>query len=447
MVVENLIPEKNEVVSQQGGLFTYQPFNFTVVFLFVRSCCTYVVDKQRPRTGRFLIHLSHLLVFFLAACSPKDSKSSSKSNEAPPRKVVVGRVEIVPLEQTITALGSLVPIDQATLSAKVPGRIRKFVVDVGSTVQSGDLLAELEREDYVLKLRQAEALLAQARARLGLDPKGESEEVVPEKTSLVKQAGALLEESTKNKGRLTNLSKDGIISQAEVEVAVAGHEVALNKYQDALEEVRNRIALLSQRKAEYLIAEQELKDTRILAPFAGMIQDRKANLGEYLQEASPILSLVRMNPLRVRAEVSEREAFLLKPGLLMRLHTSGVSNHYTATISRISPALDLQTRMLTLEADVANTGELRPGYFVNLEIVTSTNLPAMVVPKEALVVFAGIEKIFVVEHGVAVERRVTSGRKSGNWIEVSGPIKTGNVVVLSPGNLSSGQRVEPNTDS
>jgi len=410
--------------------FLFKHLGALRIFRILRSCS--------------LLVLLLLQTLLFSGCG-ENKPSSVRPAETPARTVRIFKAEKVPMDTTIAALGSLVPIDQALLSAKVPGRMRRFLVDVGSSVKKGDLLAELESEDYQLKVRQAEAMLGQARARLGLDPKGENERVDPDQTSLVKQARAVLLEAEKNKARIEGLAKAGISSEAEVEVAVANYEVLRNKFQDAQEEVKNRVALLAQRRAEFEIAQQQLSDIRIMAPFEGVIQERKAHLGEFLQAAAPIVSLVRMNPLRVRAEVSEREAHRLHEGQVMNLKTSNASNKYSARISRISPALDLQTRMLTIEADVVNGGELRPGYFVSVEIITSTNELATVVPKEALVTFAGIEKVFVYEKGIATERRVTTGRRANGTLEILQGIQPGEFIILSPGGLQTGEKVSPNS--
>jgi multidrug efflux pump subunit AcrA (membrane-fusion protein) len=97
--------------------------------------------------------------------------------------------------------------------------------------------------------------------------------------------------------------------------------------------------------------------------------------------------------------------------------------------------------VLSVEADVRNNGRLRPGAFVKAEIVTNQTNTAVTVPLNALVTFAGIDKVIVVENGKAVEKTVTVGRRGDNWIEIKSGVNTGQSVVLDPGNLQSGQAV------
>ena len=97
--------------------------------------------------------------------------------------------------------------------------------------------------------------------------------------------------------------------------------------------------------------------------------------------------------------------------------------------------------VLAVEADVANNGRLRPGAFVKAEIITNQSATAATVPVNAIVTFAGIEKVIVVENQKAVEKLVTTGRRGPDWVEIRSGVNVGESVVLDPGNLQSGQAV------
>ena len=98
--------------------------------------------------------------------------------------------------------------------------------------------------------------------------------------------------SKRDKQRVDELSRQGIISKSEVEAAEASYEVAFSQHADALEEVKLRVAMLSQRRVEHEIARQQLADTKIHAPFDGAILERKANIGEFLPTSAPVVTLV-----------------------------------------------------------------------------------------------------------------------------------------------------------
>jgi RND family efflux transporter MFP subunit len=355
--------------------------------------------------------------------------------------VRVAVAETQPMERIVSATGSLLAQEQATLSIKVPGRLHTIAVDLGSVVKKGDRLAQVDPQDYELRVRQATAALAQARASLGLPLDGTSDTVEIEKTSLVKQAQAVLNEAAKNRERLIALNKTGIAPQSDVDTAEAAYIVALNKHEAALEEALTRLAALAQRRAEVAIAQKQLEDTNLRAPFDGAIQQRLASLGEFLQAGTPVLTLVRTDPLRLRIEVPEREAAGVRAAQPVRLRVEGETNLVRGALARVSPAIVEQSRMLIAEADIPNDGSLRPGLFVRAEIVTRERDPGLAVPAGALIVFAGIEKVVLAKDGKASERTVVTGRRGAGWIEVVSGLKAGEAVVVDPGNLRTGQPV------
>src|SRR5262249_51393534 len=161
---------------------------------------------------------------------------------------------------TVTVNGTLAAYDQTTVSVKVPGRLSTIGVDLGSVVRKGQTIAQLEPGDYKLRLQQAEAALAQARARLGLSPEGTDDGIVAEKTATVRQAQAVLDEAQFNRERSRKLVEQGVVSRAEFDAADANYKIAQGRYQDALEEIRNRQALLAQRRSELALARQQLVD-------------------------------------------------------------------------------------------------------------------------------------------------------------------------------------------
>ncbi len=337
--------------------------------------------------------------------------------------------------------GTLAAEDQAALSAKVPGRVKTITVDLGSVVRKGQMIAQLEQQDYQLRLEQAEAALAQARARVGLSPQGENEKIDIEATGTVLQARALLDEAKLKLDRANALLKQGVISRAQLDESEAGHKVALSRYQDAIEEIRNRQALVVQRRSELEIARQQLTGTSIYAPFDGVVQEKRTSIGEYLAAGTPIVNIVRVDPLRLRAEVPEREAHNVRQGQEVRVTVEGGTNVYMGRIVRLSPTITAQNRILVVEAEVRNNGQLRPGSFARADIVANEKSLAAAVPTNAIVSFAGIDKVITIQDGKAVEKPITLGRRSGEWTEILSGINVGDTVIVNPGNLQSGQPV------
>ena len=387
-----------------------------------------------------------LLLICLAGVACKGgypaAQRQAADNKTGARQVKTARVVEMPVGETVTVNGTLAAYDQTTVSVKVPGRLKSISVDLGTVVRRGQVIAELEPEDYKLRVQQAEAALAQTRARLGLTPDGTDDRVDPEKTATVRQAQAVLDEARFNRSRAQKLVEQGVVSRAEFDTADSAYKVAQGRYQDALEEIRNRQALLSQRRSELALAVQQLQATSIHAPLSGIVQQKRASVGEYLAAGTAVVDIVQMDPLRLQAEVPERDAPNVRSGQNVRVTVEGDTNVYLGQIKRLSPTIKEQNRMLMVEADVRNNGQLRPGSFAHAEIVTNDSSMAVTVPSKAVIVFAGIEKVIIVQNGKALEKPITTGRRINEWIEVLAGVKVGESVIVDPGNLQSGQAVE-----
>lgn len=367
------------------------------------------------------------------------ARNTPESKE--PRPVKLAQIGEIEMEQTVTVTGTLAAYDQATVSAKVPGRMQTISVDLGSVVRRGQIIAQIEQQDYQLRLQQAEAALAQARARVGLPPEGKDDRIDPEKTGTIRQAQAMLDDAKVKYDRAQALVQRGVIAKAQLDTADSDYKVAVSRYQDAVEEIRNRQALVVQRRSELEIARQQLADSSIYAPFDGIVQEKRASIGEYLAAGTPLVNVVRMDPLRLRAEVPERESRGVRVGQQVRVSLEGDPNVYTGKIARISPTITAQNRVLIVEAEVHNNGQLRPGSFARAEIVSANSISVLGAPMNSIVSFAGVDKVILVQDNKAVEKPVTIGRRTAEWAEITSGLKTGDAVIISPGNLQSGQPV------
>ena len=389
------------------------------------------------------------VVLAAAGCSeqPNASASAAASTEkpaadAPPRPVKVFQAVEARVPRTVTSTGALAADDTVVLGVKVPGRLVEQAVDLGTRVRKGQMIARIEQTDYKLRVEQAEAALQQARARLGLSLTGTDEQVDPEKTSIVRQARAVLDEARLSRERSTKLLEKNLIARAQDDTAEANLGVAEGRYHDALEEVRNRQATLTQRRSELELARQQLTDTVLVSPFDGAVSARQAAVGEYLAAGAPVATLVRMHPLRLRLPVPEREAVGVRIGQPVRLTVEGDATVYQGRVVRLSPIVQEQNRTLLVEAEVPNPNAvLKPGAFARADIVTDGSQPIIRVPAASLVTFAGVEKVLVVRQGKIAEVRVQTGRRADDSIEIVAGLKPGESVVLQPGNLAPGQAV------
>jgi RND family efflux transporter MFP subunit len=384
-----------------------------------------------------------LFVTLAAGCSSEDPVTA-RANEAPApaREVRTMRVVEESLTRLVTVTGTLAAEEEVALAFKVPGRVDSLRVDLGSLVREGQIVATLVPTDYELRVRQAEAALQQARVRLGLAAEGVEGTVDPEGTPLVRQRRAVVNEARLNRDRMRTIFDRGLIARATLDAAEASLEVAEGQYEDALEEIRTREGVLAQRRSELEIARQQLQDTVLRAPMTGAVRERQGSIGEYRAAGTPVLHLVRTHPLRLKLAVPERETAALRVGQPVRVRLEGDARRHDGRLARIGAAIDEANRTLPIEAVVPNPrDELRPGQFATAEVVVSEDDPGLVVPQDAIVTFAGIQKVLTVKDGHAREQRVRLGRRSGERVEVTEGIQAGDVVIREPGDLVDGVAV------
>src|SRR6185503_5671895 len=271
--------------------------NYALVWLLSKM---FLSNTQQLRFLGFC--LGTAILALSSACKsdyPASGKAAGADNKTQPRQVKTVKVVETPVGQAVTVNGTLAAYDQTTISVKVPGRLQTISVDLGSVIRKGQAIAQLEQSDYRLRVQQAEAALAQARARLGLSPDGADDRVAAEQTGTVRQAKAMLDEAKTKRDRASRLVEQGVIARAEFDSADAEYKVALSRYQDGVEEIRNRQGLLAQRRSELALARQQLADTIVYSPMTGVVQEKKASVGEYLAAGAAVVDIVRIDPLRL----------------------------------------------------------------------------------------------------------------------------------------------------
>ncbi len=393
----------------------------------------------------------------LSACRGDTKPRAEERGRAAdaPREVQLQPVVLAELEQIIEISGTLAADVQISLATKVPGRLASISVDLSSPVRQGQVLAEIEPEDYQSGVRQAEAALAQVRAQLGLWEQRGSNRVDVDAVPGVRQARATLEEARANAQRMEALAAQGLTPEAELTTARAVLARAEAGLETARQSVQLRQAELAQRESELAIARQRLADTKIRSPIDGFVQTRWVNRGEYLAAGARVVELVRVDPLRLRVALPEREARRVAAGQPVEVRLDGAEPGAAparGVVARVAPGLDSESRSLLIEADIPNPGSLRPGHFVRARIRTGVR-QAPSVPRTAVVSFAGLDKVLTVRDGKAVEVPVTVGNSlpapgsesadaaEGEWVEIVSGVKVGDQVVRVPGSLQQGQAV------
>jgi RND family efflux transporter MFP subunit len=356
--------------------------------------------------------------------------------------VDVVRVAEEPFERAVTVTGTLAAEERVALSFRVTGRVEQLLVDLGSSVRRGQILARLMSTDYELRVMQAEAALKQALARLGVATEAAANELDPERTALVRQNQAVRQEARLRHDRIKTFVAKGISSRADLDAAEAALEIAESRYVDALEEILNRKAIVAQRRSELALAREQLEGAVLRSPLDGAVSERHVSVGEHRTPGADVFTVVRTDPLRLRLAVPERVSAGLQAGQAVRVQVEGDSSVYAGQLTRLGAAIDESNRTLPVEAVVPNpTGALRPGTFATAQIVVDAHHRALVIPAGSVVTFAGVQKVLTVVDGKIREVRVTAGRRQDKQVEIVQGLHVGDLVVVEPGGLSDGMAV------
>ncbi len=401
-----------------------------------------VHDSKAPKRGVNLKLITLLLpiaatLLLASACSknqpspePKAEASGGPTAAAPPVDVSTAAAISRNLQRGVEVVGSLLADEEVVVSAQAPGELSLLKVDFGGYVARGQIIAQIDQRDASLKVEQAEATLKQTMARLGMK---EGQKFDPERSADVRVAKAQLDWEKMNLDRQTRLVENGDISRAVYDQAATAHNLAQARYQAALDAVNQQLAIIEQQRASLNLAKKAVTDTVVRAPISGAVKEKHASQGSYLMVNSRILTLVKINPLRLRADIPEYAAALVRTGQTMTLVVEAFPDRtFSGRVVRIGPSLSEQTRALAVEAEVSNPSNLlRPGMFAKSTLITAKDAPAVMVPRRAVQIIAGLNKVFVIENGHASERIVKTGVSDGDLIEILEGVKEGDNVATS----------------
>ncbi len=391
--------------------------------------------------GRLLMVLGVIVVLVAAIvglmkwrnAEPAAANAVVEATVEPPVDVMTAAAITRGLQRSVEAVGSLAADEEVIVAAQVAGELSQLSVDFGSYVTQGQVIAVIDQRDAKLKVEQAEATLKQTMARLGMSGMKEGERYDPEQNADVKVAKAALEWARLDLQRATQLVEKGDVARSVYDQAMINHTSAQARYQAAVDAVNQQLALVDQQRAALALARKNISDTVVRAPISGAVKEKLASRGSYLPVNGKIVTLVRINPLRLRADIPEYAAGSVRIGQTMNLNIESFPGKtYTGRVVRIGPSLSEQTRALTVEAEVSNPGNiLRPGMFAKARLITDKDAQAVMVPASAVVNSAGLSKVFVIENGKVSERIVKTGVIDGEMIEIIEGVRAGDLLATT----------------
>ncbi|MGN6135231.1 MAG: efflux RND transporter periplasmic adaptor subunit [Aureliella sp.] len=380
-----------------------------------------------------------------------DQGSASADGSAVP--VTIAPVTTRKIERAIDAVGNLHGYDELTIKTKVSGRVARILHDFADRVEPGELLMEIDPTDAQLAVEQAKRSLNSELAKWGFQAVPQANADLTQLPTVV-SAKLRADWSKSQLARLVALQNRGSASAEELEQAKTNAMVAESDYANQLLLARSGAATAQLKKAELDIAEQQLRETKIYVPeLAGedgqpapryTITDRYVTEGGWLATGGELFRLVIDDTLKLRLSIPEKHAPEVRVGQKVEVSTLTDSQPALGTVARVGPAVDPQTRTFQIEAEVPNDkGTLKTGSFAKARVIVNADSTGQTVPVAALVTFAGVHKVFVLEGDTVKEVQVELGIQTPQWVEIVKPQLAPEAIVVVSGQsqLADGSKV------
>lgn len=339
--------------------------------------------------------------------------------------------------------GTLISPDQAKVSSEVSGIVREVPVELGTEVRAGDPLVRLEPRQLQLELERADSALRQIEAQLGME-RNQALPPADERVASVRQALANRDDAQAAYTRAAQLNGRGLVSQVDRDAADTRLKVADANYQAALDNVRALRATLQDRRASYELASKRLTDAVIKAPVAGAVSERLVQPGEFIRENTQVVTIVQLNPLKLRTSIQEKFAGSIHQGQAVSFAVEAFPNRtFAGKVAFVGPAVDQATRTFAIEALVDNTDRvLKPGFFAKGTVDLKMDENVMAAPDDAVSTLAGVSTVYVIADGKARQQIVTLGTHQDKRWEILDGLKGDEVMATSQLNqLATGMTV------
>jgi RND family efflux transporter MFP subunit len=384
--------------------------------------------------------LLFIVLLSLAGCARERGVQAAEGQKAHPVKTEQALVRDV--RRQVDIVGTLAAREEVVVSAEVDGRVARLVHDLGDRVASGEPLIELDSEKLQYRAEAQRAALEQARARYGASGDGDLPGL--DRVPAVVSTGAQLAEAQQQLERAKNLAARNLLPRSDLETAQTRFDTAKAAHDAALASGRQLRADIESQTSSLRLAQRNLRDAVIRAPFDGYVAERLVSQGQYIQTQAPVMRIVRLQPLKITAEVPEKFAPWIQTGRELSVKVDAYPTQvFTGTVVRISPAVNLRSRAFAIEGEVPNgDGRLKPGTFARVQISTDHVDRAVTIPAGAVQSRYGTNRVFVVQNGQLAGREVVLGDRLGDRVEIARGLEPGTTIVAGDvEQLSEGMKV------
>jgi len=370
-------------------------------------------------------------VLLSGGCSKPQPVQAKQDNT--PLQVTAAPVKARDLRRTVQSVGTMFPFDETVISAELEGRVDDVKADLGDVVQKGAVLVHISDEEQRYLLAQNEAALRMSMERVGLKSENERIKDIRE-TSEVRRAQADMFDAEQRYKRTKSLVDQGIGSQADYDQALARFNAAKASYDVSLNTTRNLLQDIERQKAAVELQRKKLRDATVYAPFGGAVKERQVNPGQYVRPNTPLFTLVKIDPVRLRLDVPERFAPWIRVGQTLDVEVEAYEGRkFAGKVWRISPTVDQSKRTFVVEALVANSrNELKPGSYARALLPTEKNERVLLVPLKAITYVFGANKAYILRNGNTVEaKEVKIGDRFDSDVEILEGVQEGDLLATS----------------
>lgn len=407
------------------------------------------------KVGALLFSKSLITILLLGLVTSACSRETPSPNAGKPQTVPVKlqTVATSPVEDSSEFLGNLEAATRVDLKPETEGRVSQIFVTSGTRVAKGTPIVQLRPEKNqaqvggaVANVNAARASLENAQAQL---KSAEADRV---------RAAADLELQNQQFDRISQLVSQGALARQQLDQVRRDRDTARATLAAADEKIRaaratidQQNSALKQAQANVAVTTEDLRETRVVAPIAGVVGDIPIKLGSYVKTSDTLTSIIQNDTLELRLSVPVEKASKLKIGLPVRLTTGAKSNDILATgrISFVSPQVDPQSQSILAKASFPNPdGALKDGQFVRSRVIWDRG-SGVSIPTTAISRVAGQNFVFVAQPQgasklIAHQKPVKLGSIQGNNYQVLEGLKPGEKIVVSGLlNLTDGAAIQP----
>jgi multidrug efflux pump subunit AcrA (membrane-fusion protein) len=353
---------------------------------------------------------------------------------------------------TLELSGSIRPVEQATLSTRVMGRITQLSLETGDRFRKGDILTRIDVMDITTQTGQAQLGVAQAQAEVF-----RSQASLNQLESQKLEAQSALRLAQVTQSRMSRLQAEGAVSQSVLDDANTNLEQARARVAQSEAGIRQSQAAIAQTqaavsRAELSVISSDVSESygTIFAPFDGVVVQKMAYEGEMAAPGTPLLKVENPNKLELEISVPEENLRFVRVGQSVKVQFDAVNQSLNATIQQIVPASNAQSRSFLVKIPLNNSGKLISGMFGRIALPIGATKETLLIPTTALIQRGQLQGVYVVENvedkaiskTIAMMRWVKTGKTQDGQVEIVSGLKAGDRIVTSNiAQLSDGQAV------